>query len=202
MLNSFYMLHFSSSNNYQITICVNSLLVLSHSVVSSSFATPRTVACQAPLSIVFPREEYWSGLPFPFPRDLPNPGAEHTSPALASRFFTSEPRGKLYAYKKHTLKLIQILPNIFWLLPGAWHWGRCSQHCWFLPLIRHMLVLWEEPKDHVNVMIDPISFYVRVTPVKLGNRSGWRWKGLTDKQLLIQALVSVSGMDTAQIPLY
>ena len=44
--------------------------------------TPRTVACQAPLSMGFSMQEYWSGLPFPSPRDLPNPGIEPGSPAL------------------------------------------------------------------------------------------------------------------------
>ena len=42
----------------------------------------------------FPRQEYWSGLPFPPPGDLPHPGTESTSPALAGRFFTTEPPGK------------------------------------------------------------------------------------------------------------
>ena len=45
---------------------------------------------QAPLSMEFFRQEYWSGLPFPLPGDLPDPGIEPTSPALAGRFFTSE----------------------------------------------------------------------------------------------------------------
>ena len=62
------------------------------SVLSDSFATLRTVACQASLSMGFPRPEYWSGLPFPSPGDLPNPGIEpesFMSPALAFRFFTT-----------------------------------------------------------------------------------------------------------------
>ena len=46
------------------------------------FATPWTVACQAPPSMGFSRQEYWSGLPFPSPEDLPNPGIEPGSPAL------------------------------------------------------------------------------------------------------------------------
>ena len=46
------------------------------------FATPWTVAYQPPGSMGFSRQEYWSGLPFPFPRDLPNPGIEPRSPAL------------------------------------------------------------------------------------------------------------------------
>ena len=60
------------------------------SVVSVSFATPRTVALQAPLPMGFSREEYWSGLPFPAPGDLSDPGIEPTSPvstALAGRFY-------------------------------------------------------------------------------------------------------------------
>ena len=44
--------------------------------------TPRTVAHQAPLSMEFSRQEYWSGLPFPSPGDLPDPGIEPGSPAL------------------------------------------------------------------------------------------------------------------------
>ena len=48
-----------------------------------SFATPWTVARQAPLSMGFPRQEYWSGLPFPPPGDLPDPGIEPASPAPA-----------------------------------------------------------------------------------------------------------------------
>ena len=46
------------------------------------FATPWTVACQAPLSMEFSRQEYWSGLPFPSPGDLPDPGIEPGSPTL------------------------------------------------------------------------------------------------------------------------
>ena len=55
---------------------------------------PWTVAHQAPLSLGLPRQEYWSGLPFPSPGDLPNSGIEPTSPALAGRSFTAEPAGK------------------------------------------------------------------------------------------------------------
>ena len=49
------------------------------------FATPWTVAYQAPLSVGFSRQEYWSGLPFPSPGDLPNPGIEPRSPALHAK---------------------------------------------------------------------------------------------------------------------
>ena len=57
------------------------------------FVTPWTVACQAPLSMGFSRQEYWSGLPFPSPGDLPNPGIEPGSPALQAGALSSEPPG-------------------------------------------------------------------------------------------------------------
>ena len=62
-------------------------------LVADSFATPRTVVCQAPLSMGFPRQEYWSVLPFPSPGDLPNPGVKPGCLALAGGFFTADPPG-------------------------------------------------------------------------------------------------------------
>ena len=59
------------------------------------FATPWTVACQAPLFMGFSRKEYWSGLPFPSPGDLPDPGIEPGSPALQADSLPSELQGKL-----------------------------------------------------------------------------------------------------------
>ena len=59
--------------------------------MSKSFSTPWTVTCQALLFMGFSRQEYWSGLPFPSPWDLPDPGIEPASPALAGGFFTTEP---------------------------------------------------------------------------------------------------------------
>ena len=53
-----------------------------------------TVALQAPLSMGFPRQEYWNGLPFPSPGNLPNPRIELASPVLADGFFTAEPAGE------------------------------------------------------------------------------------------------------------
>ena len=52
------------------------------------FAIPWTVAYQAPLSMGFSRQEYWSGLPFPSPGKIPNPGIEHRFPALQADTFT------------------------------------------------------------------------------------------------------------------
>ena len=58
------------------------------------FETPWTVAHQTPLSMEFPRQEYRSGLPLPFPGDLPDLGIKPEYLALAGRFFTIEPPGK------------------------------------------------------------------------------------------------------------
>ena len=58
------------------------------------FATPWTVACQAPLSMGFFREEYWSGLPFPSPGDPPNPGIKPGSSRSQAESLPSEPTGK------------------------------------------------------------------------------------------------------------
>ena len=58
------------------------------------FAPLWILACQAPLSMGFPRQEYRSGLPFPSPGDLLDSGIKPASPALAGRFFTTEPQEK------------------------------------------------------------------------------------------------------------
>ena len=57
------------------------------------FATPCTVAHQAPLSMGFSRQEYWSGLSFPSPGDLPDPGTEPGSPSLKANSLPSKPPG-------------------------------------------------------------------------------------------------------------
>ena len=90
ILRWYILIPFNSSEN------VTNLRSIDHSVCVLSrvwlFATPWTVVRQAPLSMEFSRQEYWSGLPFPPPRDLPNWGfgpASPVSPALAGRFFTA-----------------------------------------------------------------------------------------------------------------
>ena len=66
------------------------LLLLSHFSRVQLFTTPWTVAHQAPLSMDFSRQEYWSGLPFPSPGDLPNSEIEPRSPALQADALPSE----------------------------------------------------------------------------------------------------------------
>ena len=62
--------------------------------MSDSFATPWTVAHQTTLSMGLPRQEYWSGLPFPPAGDLPDPGIKPEFLAMAGGFFTTEPPGE------------------------------------------------------------------------------------------------------------
>ena len=78
--------------------------------MSNSFATLWTVAHQAPLSMEFPKQEYWSGLPFPSPGDLPDPGIKSESPALARGFFTTstKARHKLLIIRKKIIYIYYI----------------------------------------------------------------------------------------------
>ena len=68
--------------------------------------TPWIVAHQAPLSMGFSRQEYWSGLPFPFPGDLPDPVIKPGSPALELDSLLSEPSGKFLLTKRHCVNNI------------------------------------------------------------------------------------------------
>ena len=81
-------------------ICSQKVKVKSLSRVQL-FATPWTVAYQDPQSMDFSRQEYWSGLPFPPPGDLPNPGIEPRSPALQANALPSEPPRKPICSQKH-----------------------------------------------------------------------------------------------------
>ena len=86
-----FLLHLSVSLNQVLCVCVCSV-----SQLCRVFVTSWMVTCQAPVSVGFPRQEYWSELPFPSPGDLPNPGIDPTSLAspLAGGFFIPEPPGK------------------------------------------------------------------------------------------------------------
>ena len=75
------------------------------------FATPWTVALQAPLSVGLPRQEYWSRLPFPSPNRLPNPETELMSPAIAGGFFTTEPLVKHQSMMLYRVATSSSLPE-------------------------------------------------------------------------------------------
>ena len=80
------------------------------------FATPWGIVCQTSLSMGFPRQEYWSELPFPSPGDHSNPGIKPGSPALEVDSLTSEPAVKpRYSYR-HTLYIIHIKTGTWYLM--------------------------------------------------------------------------------------
>ena len=118
----------------QVDLCFN--LIGNVKVKSLShvrlFATPWTVAYQAPQSMGFSRQEYWSGLPFPSPGDLPNPGIEPGSPALQTDALPSEPLGKPKA-----------LINLIFLTSSP---GRIINVVSYLPLAQSCLTLCD-PMD-------------------------------------------------------
>ena len=82
-----YTLLFSSQHTITLMVCVQSLSCL------TLFATPWTEARQAPLFMGLPRQKYWTGLPFPSPGNLPNPGIKPMPLTLGSWFFTIVPPG-------------------------------------------------------------------------------------------------------------
>ena len=82
----------------------------------NSFATLWTVAHQAPLSMGFPRQEYWSCLPLPSPGHLPNPGIKPASPELAGRFFNAEPPGKPLLPLRYLVTACLLLCIFHWMV--------------------------------------------------------------------------------------
>ena len=90
--NNFKSINLITRKNFPVAQRINKVKVNSLSLSDS--VTPWTVAHQAPLSMGFSRQEYWSGLPFPSPGNLPDPGIEPRSPALQACALTSEPPGK------------------------------------------------------------------------------------------------------------
>ena len=77
-------------------VCVCSVAQLCLTLCNPQTTDPQTVVHQGPLSMEFSRQEYWSGLSFPSPGNLPNPGIEPRSPALQAETLPSEPPGKSY----------------------------------------------------------------------------------------------------------
>ena len=102
------------------------------------FATPWTVACQAPPAKGFSRQEYWSGLPFPSPGDLPNPGTKPGSPTLQADSLLSQPPGKL-CWEKTVKGQEQKQEDQF---KGCWN--NPGERCWWLTPGKEQQKHWEE----------------------------------------------------------
>ena len=126
--------------------------MLSHVQV---FATPWTIACQAPLSMEFSRPEYWSGLPHPTPVDLPNPEIEPRSPALQADSLLAEPQGKPKNTGVSSLSLLQRIILTQESNQGLLH---CRQILYQLSY--HMV-----QRDKYIFVLPTISFLSLVSPV-------------------------------------
>ena len=121
-------------------------------VMSYCFETPRTVAHQASLSIGFSRQEYWSGLPFPSPGELPDPGTEPmhpVPPALAGDFSTTEPPGKLPTPSTSTQK-----PHV---TPGPKHWVQPDLLSTWCPLQSGWSPLCAQSQGWVTLLVPRIG---------------------------------------------
>ena len=104
-------IEFEFTHSLLLAVCAQSLSCV------LTLVTPWTVARQAPLSMGFPRQEYWRGLSFPPPGDLSSLGIQLMSPAcpaLAGRLSTTKPPGKFYQNFK------PLWPSISWSLSGGW----------------------------------------------------------------------------------
>ena len=127
------------------------------------FATPWTVAHQAPLFMDFSRQEYWSGLPFPSPRDLPLPGikpATLVSPALAGGFCTTASPGKI----------IQILIIGAFRLEKKSNWWN---KYWLISLEGMMLKLKLQYFGHLIRRVDSLEKTLILGGIREGDDRGW-----------------------------
>ena len=133
------------------------------------FVTPWTVAYQAPLSVGFSRQEYWSGLPFPSPGDLPKLGIEPGSPALRADALPSEPPGKLYVkymtcsvtagfcfgqmyYHQHVFFLNQVLVLCF-VNSLFVYWVNLWPHNWSSTFSLLRITFWRMPQIFKKFLI-------------------------------------------------
>ena len=100
------------------------------------FVTPWTLAHQAPLSMEFSRQEYWSGLPHPSPGDLPHTGIEPGSPAMQADSLLSEPPGKPLAIKRLQIFMKCSQERQMWL-----SFGQSGKYFWVTNIQFHMFCL-------------------------------------------------------------
>ena len=117
------------------------------------FATPWGVARQAPLSMGFSRQEYWSGLPCPPPGELPDPGIKPRSPALQADSLPSEPPGKLEEHNNY--QQVSALP-----------WFLLRQQQFYPPLLLHHWFTWQH-SEKGKYCLSILVVLTRVPPEKV-----------------------------------
>ena len=110
-INSIFFSNFHNITNL-VNYCCCYLVTKSHPALLQHHE--QQTVCQTPLSVGFPRQKYRSGFPFPSPGDLPSTGIKLTSPALAGRFFTTEPSGKSLINYSISCKLATLCNHFPW----------------------------------------------------------------------------------------
>ena len=137
--------------------------------MSNSFAAPWTVAPQTLQSMGFPRQEYWSGLPFPSPGDLPNPRIEPSPPALAGRFFTHWSTRETQTDEDTRAQF-----QTHWVWRGHWlpkqRWRLKPQICLYPPT---------QPPIHLPMFGEQLltfQWLSSFTELSAGEDKRWRWK--------------------------
>ena len=140
--------------------------------MSGSFLTPWTVVRQAPLTVGFPKQEYWSGLPLLSPGDLPNPGIEPTSLALQSDSLSFSHLGSSYRhYRDERIwgsERLSGLPNVTELeRNGNPNQSRSASKVW----IRVSATMWMQPVIHRWALMKSVHFIA--DPTQLWERGKW-----------------------------
>ena len=144
--------------------------------MSDSFLTLWTIASHALLSMGFPRQEYWSELPFPSPGDFSNPGTESKSLALAGGFFTTEPPGQpnvlyIQTFKMGTFK-DRNMPSCFALLFKALY---CQIKMFSLFFVYSLCEKYYKPITVHCYTADCVSWVPRLTLLDLGINWTYKW---------------------------
>ena len=136
--------HLHHSSRFR--VYMHCVLACMQSVVSDSLWPPGLGSYQDPLSMKFSRQEYWSGLPFPPPGDLPDPEIEPKSPELAGVFFTTKPPGKPIEW---CVFLFLTYFTLYNRLPPRFNWrkfvpfkGWVIFHCIYVPWLYPFLCWW------------------------------------------------------------
>ena len=123
--------------------------------MSDLFATPWTVAYLSPLSMEFPRQEYWSGWPFPTPGDILDSGMEPASSAVSGRFSTTWTTWEAYVDAKDKTNGFQVKPH-YTFLPFCLR----DFTVWLVSLIFH-ITIYEMGLKCILVVLDPSSQSLR-----------------------------------------
>ena len=145
---------------------------------------PSTVACQAPLSVEFSEQEYWSGLPFPSPRDLPDPVVDPGSPTLQADSLPSEPPGKTVWIKTNCGKFLKwweyqtILPLLWeicmWvkkqqLEPDLEHGKGVQQSCILSPCLLNSYAEYIMPNTKLDESQPGIKIAGKINNLRYAN---------------------------------